>query len=103
MDEKKRQQEFLECMGMRKRERLQIIKSELGFYFWVPMTISIISIIVFTAITWKLRLFSQTDCIAYSKVLTIIFLIYTAVESLGMKCLEYYIIRKVEGSHGNNH
>ena len=103
MDEKKRQQEFLECMGMRKRERLQIIKSELGFYFWVPMAISIISIIVFTAITWKLRLFSQTDCIAYSKVLTIIFLIYTAVELLGMKCLEYYIIRKVEGSHGNNH
>lgn len=103
MEEKKRQQEFLECMGMRKKERLRLIKLEVTYFLWVPFVIATFIIIAFTAILWNIRLYTQADCMAYTKILIIIYLAYAAIQLLETKGLEYFIIKKVEGSHAGNH
>lgn len=102
MEEKKKQQEFLECMGMREKDRLQVIKSEVWYYFQIPYLIASITVMVFTAIMWKIRLYKQADCIAYMKVLVVLYLVYGALQALGIKGLERFIIRKVEGRHERN-
>lgn len=103
LEEKKKQQEFLECMGMRKKERLQIIRSEIRYFFWVPFVIATIIIGVFTVLIWNTRMYTQADSIAYTKVLALIYMIYMVVQFLGIRYLEYYTLRKVETNHGRNH
>ena len=103
MEEKKKQQEFLQCMGMRKKERLRVIRSELQFFFRVPLFISTAVMAVFTGILWKIRMYTQADCMAYTKVLIIIYVVYMSIQLLAIKGLQHYIIKNVEGTHGNDH
>ncbi|MGN1166706.1 MAG: FtsX-like permease family protein [Lachnospiraceae bacterium] len=103
MKEKIKQQEFLECMGMRTDERIRVIKSELEVFLWFPMAVATISAAVFTVIIWKIRMYSQADCISYGKMLAVVYLIYAAVQILGVKGLEQYIIKKAGGSHEKNY
>lgn len=103
MEEKKKQQEFLECMGMREKERLRVIRSEIRYFFWIPFVIATITVIIFTTLMWRIRMYTLADCIAYTKILTVVYLLYMAIQFLEIKYLENYIIRKVGGNHGRNH
>lgn len=103
MGEKKRQQEFLKCMGMRKKERLRVIRSEMQAFFWLPMVTATLTTAIYTAIIWKIRMYTQADIVAYGKGLAVLYVVYVAIQFLGIKGLERYIIKKVEGSHGRNH
>ena len=103
MEEKKKQQEFLQCIGMKRKERLQVLRAELQRFFWMPLVISTISVAVFTVILWKIRMYTEADCIAYTKMLALIYLIYMSIQYLAMKGLEYYIIKNVEVTHGKDH
>lgn len=103
MEEKKKQQEFLECVGMREKERLRVIRSEIQYFFWIPFVIATIMVIVFTTLMWRIRMYTLVDCIAYTKVLTVVYLLYMAIQFLGIKYLEHYIIRKAGVNHGRNH
>lgn len=103
MNEKKKQQEFLKSMGMREKERIKAVKSEIQSFFWIPFTIATVITFVFTAILWRIRMYTQADCINYLKAEAVIYLLYAAIQWLGVKWIERYILRKVEGHHGRNH
>ncbi len=103
MEEKKRQQSFLECMGMRDKERLRLIKSEISVLLWLPFCIATIAVIIFTEILWKIRIYTLPDYVAYTKIWMILYLMYGVIQLFAAKILEHYIIRKVEGTHAGNH
>ena len=103
MEEKKRQQEFFECMGMREKERLALIKHEVAYFLWIPFGIATLTVAAFTVVLWNIRLYTQTNCVDYLKLFIVIYAAYAAVQLLVTKGLEYFIIKKVEGSHAGNH
>lgn len=94
--ERKRKHEFLVCMGMSKKERLKLFKSEFWSYLWRPMTLAFIGGAVLTVIVWYLRSYDTVQCMEYLKIWGILFAGYTAVQILIMKVMEWFVIRKVE-------
>lgn len=96
MTARQKKHEFLTCMGMRQEERLRTLRSELRSFLWIPVIVSTVSAVFFTTVIWNLRQYSLTDCIRYLKVWGILYLCYILLQILGVKGLEYYIIRKVE-------
>lgn len=94
MKEKVRQQEFLKNMGMREKERLRMIRSEVQFYLWIPIAVSTAVSVIYTLILWNIRLYTPADCIAYMKIYTLIYLFYVAVQILGINGLYRFIVRK---------
>ena len=94
--EKKRQQEFLKCMGMRRKERVRILKKEIQFFLWTPFVIAAMAVPVFTLIIFRLRQYTAADCTGYLKIWGVLCAVYVAVQILGMKLLEHNMIRRVE-------
>lgn len=103
MREKIRQQEFLQNMGMREKERLHIIRREVYIYFWIPMAVAAVSVMVFTGIMWRNRGYTPEDIMAYLKVLAVTGLFYVGIQLLGIQGISLYIIKKVEKNYGNSH
>lgn len=103
MREKIRQQEFLQNMGMREKERLHMIRREVYIYFWIPMAVAAVSVMVFTGIMWKNRGYTPEDIMAYLKVMAMTGLIYVGIQLLGVQSISRYIIKKVERNYGNSH
>lgn len=103
MREKIRQQEFLQNMGMREKERLHIIRREVYIYFWIPMAVAAVSVMVFTGIMWRNRGYTPEDIMAYLKVLAVTGLFYVGIQLLGIQGISRYIIKKVEKNYGNSH
>ena len=42
MSDKKVRADFLKCMGMRKKERVSLLKRELYYFYWLPELITIV-------------------------------------------------------------
>lgn len=103
MKEKIRQQEFLQNMGMRKKERMQIIRREIWCYLWIPMAVSIVSAAVFTWMMWSNRGYTMRDCMIYLKLFVPIALCYIGIQTAGVLYLCHCVIKKVEAYHGNDH
>ncbi|MCF2682885.1 ABC transporter permease [Faecalicatena contorta] len=103
MREKIRQQEFLQNMGMREKERLHMIRREVYVYFWIPMAVAAVSVMVFTGIMWRNRGYTPEDIMAYLKVLAVTGLFYVGIQLLGIQGISRYIIKKVERNYGNSH
>lgn len=89
--------EFLNYMGMPKKERIRSIRTEINRFWWMPMWITAVSVAVLTAIIWHLRQFVTAECIRYAKVFGIVAAAYALVQIIAVKLLERYVVRKVEG------
>lgn len=103
LDEKKNRQEFLLCIGMKRKERIQVLKTEVRTFFKIPVFMTAFLIPLLTGIMWKLREYTPEDCLAYSRILAVIMICYFGVQVISMKLMEIYLIRKVEGKYERNH
>lgn len=102
MKDKKRRNEFLTCIGMRTKERIQVIRTETRIFFWVPVAVLLVTVPVLTAEMWKMRQYTGVDCGKYAKYLLILTGIYLVLQGIGVKVIEWHTIRKVEGKHERN-
>lgn len=102
MEEKKRRNQFLMSIGMRREDRHKIIRVETEVFFWIPVIVALIFVPVLTGQMWNMRQYTVADCIQYRKELLILAVVYGVVQYIGMKLIERYTIRKVEGTHERN-
>jgi len=96
MEERKRKQEFLVCMGMGRKERVRLLRRELGSFFWRPLILATVVTAFFTAAMWHVRCYGPEACVNYLKVWGILYAGYVAVLAIGMEWLKRYVIRRVE-------
>lgn len=96
IDERRRKHEFLICMGVSKKDRIRIFRTEYWSFLRRPMEFAVILTIFFTGIVWKLRDYSRMDCLKYSRMWVILFSLYLGLQVLIMKIMESRVIRKVE-------
>lgn len=102
MEEKKRRNHFLMCIGMRTKERRKVIRTETDIFFWVPLVTALFTVPVLTGEVWLMRKYTQADCGHYLKYLLIMSAVYLVIQGIGVKMIERYTIRKVEGKHERN-
>lgn len=97
MSDKKARADFLKCMGMRKKERVSLLKRELYYFYWLPELITIVVTSIFTAATFHARMYTHAVRIAWLKHAVWIWLMYLAIQWGFAWILGRFIIRKVEG------
>lgn len=61
----KHKYEFLECLGMRSRERRRTLSREMGTFVVVPFMIAAVCAVIFTGVTFYLRMYTSSDIIRY--------------------------------------
>ena len=97
LEEKKRQGEFLKCMGMTQKERRSLFRREREIFLWVPMGIGTLISIPFTLMIFNLRQYSAAECMSYLKLWGILFIVFFIVQYVGTKIFEIYMLKKIEG------
>ena len=97
MEEKKQRSKFLRCMGMQRKERLQILKKELYLFYWIPAVITVISTVCFTFAVFHARMYPAVVIREYLRYAAVIWAICFVVEMLLMVVLDVLVVRKVEG------
>lgn len=102
MTEKKKRNHFLTCIGMSRKDRRKLIRTETEIYFWIPAVVAAVMVPVLTWEIWNMRAYTKADCVHYLIYLLILAAIYFVVQGIGVKVIEYYTIRKVEGKHERN-
>lgn len=88
--------EFLDYMGMLKKERIRALKQELARFVWFPAVIAAAVVPVLTVILMKLRQFRPEDMGNYVLYLIVTAVLYFAVQAAALKMVQYYVVRKVE-------
>ena len=102
MTDKKKRNHFLTCIGMSSKEREKLIRTETGIFFWIPAAAAVVMVPVLTGEMWNMREYTKADCVHYLRYLLIFAVIYLVVQGIGVKVIEQYTIRKVEGKHERN-
>ena len=75
-EEQKKRAVFLECMGMRKRERNTLLKKEISRFYKIPCMIGIVSSIAFTLAVFHARMYTAVDMWHYTGCAAIIWIVY---------------------------
>lgn len=88
---------FLQCIGMRKKERVSTLRKEMRTFLIAPFITAAVCVCTFTAITWRLRGFNHTDILNYIKYAGLISIIYMIVVVLDFLFIQHTVIKKVEG------
>lgn len=102
MTDKKKRNHFLTCIGMSSKEREKLIRTETGIFFWIPAAVAVVMVPVLTGEMWTMREYTKADGVHYLRYLLILAVIYLVVQGIGVKVIEQYTIRKVEGKHERN-
>lgn len=95
--------QFMECFGMRRRERVRAEQKEVRRFLWIPLGIAAIFVVIFTGIVFRLREFDGADIRDYLICGSGWLLAYLAVQILNLKLLEWDVIRKVEETIRRDH
>lgn len=97
VEEKKKRSKFLHCMGMHEKERKAVLKKEVWTFVRIPLAMAAIFVPILTVIMWRLRQYTAADCLNYLQEFTVLAALYLLTHLAAMKCMEIYLIRKVEG------
>lgn len=97
VQEKKERSDFLENIGMRKKDRVSLLKKEFFIYIWIPLAAGGILGVWMTWVVWQLRDYTTKQCLQYAKPLGITAVIVYGIWILGVKMMEYFVVKKVEG------
>lgn len=95
--EKRRQSEFLKCMGMNIKDRKKLLRKEREVFLFIPMILGTLISILYTAITVYLRQMSGEDVMHYFAGFALLWSANLAVQFLLTKAFEYRMSRKIEG------
>lgn len=99
MEEKQERARFLSCMGMRRKERIRILRGEIWFFYLVQVIVSVLVSAGFTAATWHARMYSVGVILQYLPLGLAIMIGWLAVEGIFVWILGLWVTRKVEGKH----
>lgn len=100
LDEKKRRAEFLNCMGMREKERIRMLKGELYMFYWFPALITVFAGFVFTAATFHARMYTGAVIKDYLSYAAWIWFGWFLIEGVYVWLLGLWEVRKVEEKDG---
>ena len=94
---------FLTCMGMRRKDRINLIRQELFFYYYcMPTGMAILFGGVFTVSVFKARLYSILDMKKYLSIYVPAIIIYLIIVTIGIWSVAsfyaYFIERRKEDS-----
>ena len=87
---------FMERLGMRQKERIKAEKKEIARFVYIPLMISAPIVTLFTAILFRLRMFSVTDMLNYGMYLLILIAGYVVIQFVNMKWLQHTVVKQVE-------
>lgn len=93
----KKRYEFLNYMGMPKKEREASLKKEINRFVKIPLVVTAVCVPIFTVLLWNLRHFQAEEMIEYTKILGVTAIVYAAVQIAALLALRHYVIRKAEG------
>jgi len=98
MENNQRRARFLECMGMRRKERIGIIRRELLCYYYVlPMVLAMIFALLYTGAVFCARLYQPDDIHNYIRIMAPLWGICISVSGVVIWCLVTIYVYKVEG------
>ena len=98
LDANRRRADFLTCMGMYKKDRDKLIMKEiLVDHHLIPMTISVVSALIFTLIVCHARMFSAADIQNYMKLMIPMWAAYILGSTVVLGILSVIYARTVEG------
>ena len=100
MEEKKERAVFLKCMGMRRKERIQVLRGEWYLLFWLPMLIALVLNVCFTAATFHARMYSGGVIREYLRNGWWTLAVWVAAQGVYIWILGQWYVRKVEGKNG---
>ena len=95
MSDKKVRADFLKCMGMRKKERVSLLKRELYYFYWLPELITIVVTSILQQPTFHARMYTHAVRIAWLKQCCLD-MAYVSGSTVGI-CMD---IRKIYHSKG---
>lgn len=90
LDEIAARYRFLDCMGMREKELKATLRREMLPFWGVPLIVGGLSSVVFTFLTFHIRMYERAAIAGYLKYAIAIWLLYW-----GLQVLAYMIIRKM--------
>ena len=100
MDEKKRRSEFLKTMGMRRKERVQLLNRELYLFFWIPAVITVLTSAGFTVAAFHARMYTGAVVAEYIRHAAWIWGVCFLFEGIVFVVLGMIQIHKVEKRQG---
>ena len=99
IEEKKIRAVFLDRMGMRRSERVHLLKNELYLFYQVPFFITTIAAIMFTAATFYVRMYTVDIIKEYLIHAVPIWAGYFVIQWIFIWILGKYMVGKVEGKN----
>lgn len=99
LDEKKERSVFLDRMGMRRKDRIHLLKKEIYLFYQVPFVITTIGAILFSAATFYVRRYTTEIIKQYLIRGILVWAIYFMIQWIFVWMLSKFIIRKVEGKN----
>lgn len=99
MNEKKSRAELLKYIGMRRKERVQLLKHEIYFFYWLPGIITAVGTAIFTMATFHARMYSEIVIKEYLGNAAWIWFAYVMLQWLFTWYLSKFVVRKVEGKN----
>lgn len=98
MDLNRRRAEFLNRMGMRKKDRIRLVKKEVSRYFYLlPISISVVFAGIFTIIVFHARMYTKLNVFAYLKIMFPVWGIYLSALTVAMWMMSTIYAYRVEG------
>ena len=98
MDLNKKRAEFLNCMGMYRKDRIRLIRKEIFEYFYLlPTSVAAGLAVIFTALVFHARMYTKADIFAYLKMMLPMWGVYLIAMSVIMWMMVTIYAYKVEG------
>lgn len=98
MENNQRRAGFLECMGMRRNERIRLIRRELLCYYYVlPMVLAMIFALLYTGAVCCARIYQPDDIHNYLRIMAPLWGICVGVSGVVIWCLVTLYVYRVEG------
>lgn len=99
LEEKKRRAEFLTCMGMRRKERMMLLRRELYLFYLIPGSIAAVLSVAFTFATFYARMYTVTDVKCYLRTAVPVWLAYGVFQWIVIWIFGRISIHNVEGKN----
>ena len=100
LPEMKKRYRYMECFGMRQKERIRAEKKEISRLVMISLALSVVTAFAFTIIIFNLRNFQMEDILKYGKGAGVLWGIYIFAQILNLRCLQHDVIQKVEKDIG---
>ena len=96
-EQNEKRAEFLNCMGMRRKERIKFLKKELMCYYGsLPMIIAILFAGIFVVLVFRIRMYTLIDIKSYYTNMGIFWGSYTVLNTLILWLISTIYAHKIE-------